>query len=492
VVRKSGPPAWVKLPGSGPEHTWTADDDHLAGRLREAFIVRPGDATPAWREPAAGLYRQRLEPVAKRLGAAGELPPVRHLIVLPSPALAGVPVEALLPEAAAYTVSYAPSATMFAWLQEKQQKDNTAARHKPARLLALGDPAFPPADKSDAPPPPDHGVLITSVTPGAAAARGGLRAGDVLLAYGGKRLAATDDLRPAAGGEPVAAQVWRDGKTLEVKLAAGPLGADFAGQPAPQAIRAQRSAEAFLRAARGDSFTPLPGTRREVEAIARFFRKAETLPGPDAAQPKVEELAAAGRLKDFDVLHLATHGRLDDQVPMRSALVLSQVGLPDPVAQALAGKKVYDGTLTAGEILRTWKLDAELVTLSACQSGLGKYEGGEGYLGFSQALFLAGARSLVLSLWKVDDQATALLMTRFYENLLGARKDLKGPLPKAEALREAKAWLRGLTAEQIDQELARLPQVRGGEREKRSAPVAAHPFDHPYYWSAFILLGDPD
>ena len=80
-----------------------------------------------------------------------------------------------------------------------------------------------------------------------------------------------------------------------------------------------------------------------------------------------------------------------------------------------------------------------MVTLSACQTGLGPYRGGEGYLGFAQALFLAGGRSLVLSLWKVDDTATALLMRRFYEGLLGRRAGLDRPLPKAEALREAKS-----------------------------------------------------
>ena len=64
-------------------------------------------------------------------------------------------------------------------------------------------------------------------------------------------------------------------------------------------------------------------------------------------------------------------------------------------------------------------ITSENVTLSACDSGLGKFSGGDGYLGFSQALFLAGARGLVVSLWQVDDAATALLMTRFYENLLG-------------------------------------------------------------------------
>ena len=176
---------------------------------------------------------------------------------------------------------------------------------------------------------------------------------------------------------------------------------------------------------------------------------------------------------------------------MRSALILAQDDLPDPLQQALTGKKGYDGRLTAAQIMRTWKLDAELITLSACETGLGKYQGGEGYLGFAQALFVAGSRSLVLSQWQVDDNATALLMTRFYENLLGKRKGLAKPMPKAEALREAKEWLRGLTAKEVDQALVQLP--RGEPREKPAVPVpaAVHPYAHPYYWAAFILIGDP-
>src|SRR5207248_10564834 len=122
-----------------------------------------------------------------------------------------------------------------------------------------------------------------------------------------------------------------------------------------------------------------------------------------------------------------------------------------------------------------------------------KQSGGEGSLGFSQALFLAGARSLILSLWQVDDTATALLMTRFYENLLGKRAGLTQPLPKAAALQEAHSWLRQLTARDIAAELAHLPQLRGGEREKPLAVSRSeHPYAHPYYWSAFILIGDPN
>ena len=76
------------------------------------------------------------------------------------------------------------------------------------------------------------------------------------------------------------------------------------------------------------------------------------------------------------------------------------------------------------------------------RAALGKYEKGEGFVGFAQALILAGSRSVCLSLWKVDDTATALLMGRFYENLLGKREGLTRPMPKGVALAEAKAWLR--------------------------------------------------
>src|SRR5262249_41815370 len=157
-------------------------------------------------------------------------------------------------------------------------------------------------------------------------------------------------------------------------------------------IRARREGDALLRQTRGQPFAPLPGSRREVEAIARLFAQPETLLGPDARKDRLDQLVAADRLKEFRYLHFATHGVMDNQVAMRSALILSQDPAADSLAQALAGKDVDTGRLTA-QVLRTWKLNADLVTLSACQTGLGKLSGGEGYLGFTQALFLAGARS---------------------------------------------------------------------------------------------------
>jgi CHAT domain-containing protein len=124
-------------------------------------------------------------------------------------------------------------------------------------------------------------------------------------------------------------------------------------------------------------------------------------------------------------------------------------------------------------------------------------------LGFTQVLFRKGARSLVLSLWKVDDTATALLMQRFYENLLGKRPDLKAPLPRAEALRQAQRWLRELPRADRDQLAAALshgelratvvklkpkPVVEASRSEEPDGP----PYAHPYYWAAFVLFGDAE
>jgi CHAT domain-containing protein len=160
-----------------------------------------------------------------------------------------------------------------------------------------------------------------------------------------------------------------------------------------------------------------------------------------------------------------------------------------------------DGELTAEQIARTWDLDADLVVLSACETALGKQAGGEGFLGFAQPLLAKGARGLVLSLWKVDDKATSLLMARFYQDLLGKRPGLEKPLPKAEALAEAKRWLRGLSAEEAGTELEALDRgavrplaTAGGSKPAeapRPRPSGPRPYGHPYYWAAFILIGDP-
>lgn len=507
VIRPRGAPLWIQLRGSGRQGAWTEEDEGLPANVRRILLTPPGEADSPWRVATGRLYRQRLEPLARALGARSGLPPASHLIILPSTSMNGVPVEALVAARTdgqlPHTVSYAPSGTVYAWLREQGR----AKSARPGRLLALGDPVFerPTETVPTTSEPPDYGVLITKVTPDSNAALAGLHPGDVILKYAERKLAAAADLTaallPSDGQSPtedrsaarrVPLVVWRAGRTVSLAVAPGKLGITSDRRRAAEAIRDQQTLADALERTRGDSFIPLPGTRHEVEAIARLFPQATTLLGSEASEQRLDELARSGLLRGFDVLHLATHGRVNHERAMHSGLVLSQDRLPDPLDRVLAGQPAYDGILTAEQIARTWKLDADLVTLSACET-VGKAGGGEGYLGFAQALFMAGGRSLVLSQWPVNDTATALLMARFYENLLGSRSDLAGPLPKAAALDEAKRWLRRLTIAEIRQRLGGPMGETRGERPKETAVAnaAAHPFDHPYYWSAFILIGDP-
>jgi CHAT domain-containing protein len=272
------------------------------------------------------------------------------------------------------------------------------------------------------------------------------------------------------------------------------------------AIAEGRKLQKVLLAARGgdEHFIPLPGTRYEIEALAQLFksddRPVRTLLATDASEPELHRIAAAGDLGTFGFIHLATHGVIDEDIPARSAVILTQTGLPDPLEQALKNKPVFDGRLSVREIQHDWELKAELVTLSACETALGRDQGGEGFVGFTQALLISGARSVCLSLWKVDDTATALLMQRFYANLLGKRQGLTTLLPKAEALREAKFWLRGLRRAEV---LTLIAGLSGGidrgtgakAREPAAIPGANdndRPYESPHYWAAFVLSGDPD
>ncbi len=433
VVRSRGIPAWVPIAGSGPSGLWTKEDTALAGQVRTELRARPGDGSADLRSPIEKLRAQRIEPLAKALGATAlGLLPARRLFVLPSRAMTGIPVEVLLAPGDARTVSYAPSATVFKYLREQPRPD----RH--AGLLALGDPVYERPDRSSEPkPPPDHGLLLNVVVRGSNAANHALKDGDVLLAYNGQTLNKKDDLKVVADGDkPITVEVWSDGRTSRRELAPGKLGVMIDTRPAPEAIVEQRKLQQVLVVARGgdEHFVPLPGTRYEAEALARLFqsdgRPTRALLGPDASEPELDRLAASGELGRFGFIHLATHGVIDEAMPQRSAVILTQTGLPDPLEQVMNHQPVFDGRLSVREIQRAWDLKAELVTLSACETALGRESGGEGFVGFTQALLMSGARSVCLSLWRVNDQATSLLMTRFYQNLLGKHRAWQSPCPR--------------------------------------------------------------
>jgi CHAT domain-containing protein/tetratricopeptide (TPR) repeat protein len=494
VLRRDGEPRWTRLPGSGKGGEWTLEDWSLLARVHAAVREVRTNREEVGRL-LGRLRQQRLSPLEKHLKAEGKLPAVRRLVVIPVGQMASVPVELL---AEGYTVSYAPSATLYS---------RGVSKHRSLcldSLVALGDPTFQ-KEKAKPPAAPAYGLLLRAILPGGKAAHAGLRAGDVLMRYNGVRLRRLADFKPVTKeGESVKASAWREGEDFAVRLASGPLDASLDERPIDKALADWRRTEALVRG-ETETLARLPGTRYEVEAIASLVGKDKTslLLGSAASEQKLDRLRKEGTLSKARVIHLATHGQIHLHSPEHSALALAADALPDPVEQQRRGRKLYDGFLRVRTIVDSWKLDADLVVLSACETGLGKDAGGEGLLGFAQAFLQKGARAVVLSRWKVDDTATALLMLRFYENLLGKGKNLQKALGRAEALAEAKMWLAGLSREEA---LALTAGLVGGELRgtvqklkppskpdnRVKLPGRDKPFAHPAYWAAFVLVGDPD
>ena len=187
----------------------------------------------------------------------------------------------------------------------------------------------------------------------------------------------------------------------------------------------------------------LPGTRREAEAIVKLVPAAQRKEALDFAASR--QTATSPDLSQYRFVHFATHGFLNSQHPELSGIALSMVdekGNPQ------------DGFLRLHDVFNL-KLPAELVVLSACQTGLGKEIKGEGLVGLTRGFMYAGAPRVVVSLWSVSDVGTAELMTRFYSGML------KDKLRPAAALRAAQVSM-------ID--------------DKR--------FASPFFWAAFTLQGE--
>jgi CHAT domain-containing protein len=188
----------------------------------------------------------------------------------------------------------------------------------------------------------------------------------------------------------------------------------------------------------------LPFTAQEADRILSLSpNRANNLKAVGFQASRV--LATGGQLSHYRYLHFATHGYLDTEQPALSALVLAQIdekGQPE------------DGFLRVNDIYNA-QLSADLVVLSACQTGLGKEVRGEGLMGLTRAFLYAGAPRVVVSLWNVNDRATAELMAAFYRGVLR-----EGKRPVA-ALREAQLELR---------------------KQKQ--------WESPYYWAAFVQHGE--
>ena len=234
-------------------------------------------------------------------------------------------------------------------------------------------------------------------------------------------------MRPTAGGKAIELAAFGDARV-----------------PAVRTTALEGSANRDLQFAfeRGFTFDWLPFSRQEVVDIAALFPgRNQTHLGADATEEHAKALGTSIRY-----IHFATHGLLDERLPLNSALVLT---VPEKLQEG-----EDNGLLQAWEIFDQMRLDADLVTLSACNTGLGLEMNGEGLIGLTRAFQYAGAHSVLASLWSVDDFRTMELMKLFYHELRrGKTKD--------EALRAAQLYM------------------------LRSQPSAA-----PFYWAAFSLSGD--
>ena len=493
VIRREGEPFWARLPGSGEQGAWTDDDASLVESVRDGLRQRaPPSDLP---ERVRRLRRQRIEPVLAYLNQHD----IDQLMVVGVNAMAGLPVEVLAPE---FTIHYVPSGTFLAQLPNEPVYED--------HLLAVGDPIYEVAKAQNRQPAalPTHGLLVQGLAPGGAAEKVGLAPGDVLLNYAGTDLKSLEQLRMAivksvSSGESAASvQVWRllednQAEQRSYSFPLGPMGVILAEETAPVALAQRRQSDVLLAQLRSaETFNDLAGTRYEVQRISELFESPHVLLDGQANERVIDQLRKRDELRKFRYIHFATHGKGNDVAAFESRIILSQ---DSPKGTSRSGEPWYNNEISAREVLDFWKLNADLVTLSACESGLGVEGNGDGLLGFAQAFLLAGARSVCLSLWEVDDTATALLMTRFYQNLLGRREGLSAPLPKAEALQEAKHWLRNLNNDQATEAAAKLMrgvsrgsrgEIRILQRLPKAAPTEAKPFADPRYWSAFILLGE--
>jgi CHAT domain-containing protein/tetratricopeptide (TPR) repeat protein len=196
---------------------------------------------------------------------------------------------------------------------------------------------------------------------------------------------------------------------------------------------------------RDEKLAPLPEAEKEVKTVAGLYgaARSQVYVGAEAREDRVK--AEAGR---FSVLHLATHGILNDASPMYSQVVL---------AQSAEGES-EDGLLEAWEIMNL-DLNADLVVLSACETGRGRIGAGEGVIGLTWALFVAGSPTTVVSQWKVESASTTRLMLEFHRNLQPKIK--KSQVSTAKALQRAAVKMLG-----------------------------SADYRHPFYWAGFVVVGD--
>lgn len=263
------------------------------------------------------------------------------------------------------------------------------------------------------------------------------------------------------------------------------------------------------------NFHRLPFTKIEAEFIAEELGKcsisSSLLDGEKVTKQEVQ------KLKSPSILHIATHGfalehdRQESEIDIRQSRRGIRQNIEEPLLRCgllLSGacnwleneeieEKYGDGILNGNDVMSLDLGDTELVVLSACRTGIGEANKGEGIQGLRKAFMLAGASSLVSTLWEVNDISGAILMSAFYRNLLECN------MSKINALVAAKNYIRELTSEKLIKEgwrevadrLSETGNIKAASALKYymfHVPANIRLFEHPYYWAGHILQGDID
>ncbi|MEP6635076.1 MAG: CHAT domain-containing protein [Acidobacteriota bacterium] len=198
---------------------------------------------------------------------------------------------------------------------------------------------------------------------------------------------------------------------------------------------------------RDEDLAPLPEAEKEVEVLRQLYgaARSKVYVGAEAREDRIKTEAG-----QYGILHLATHGVLNNASPMYSHLVLSQT----------------DGSASEDGLLETWEimnldLRAKLVVLSACETGRGRLAAGEGVIGLAWAVFVAGCPTTVVSQWKVDSAGTTELMSEFHRRLHKQTGNASPDVSTARALQQAAIKL-----------------------------LHSKDYRHPFYWAGFVVVGD--
>ena len=228
-----------------------------------------------------------------------------------------------------------------------------------------------------------------------------------------------------------------------------------------------------------DTDDELPFSNYEAITVNRLFKgKAYNVKGYLGKKAKKDLIVKSKQWLDSDIIHLSCHGNFNEEEPLDSNIVFAD-----------------DETLTAKEVYDLY-LRTNLIVLSACETAKSTIKAGELY-GLPRAFLYAGTSSLMCTLWKVSDLSTSMLIEKFYEELLSVTPHT---INKAEALRRAQIFLLKSSRKEVKKYLEKakktlmerykfLPQNEN-EKINNITDGCEHPFEDPYYWSPFVLIGD--